>query len=147
MERAAVIVRAEPDHLTTRGVFRRLVDEGRLPDNEGSYAGLSTNVARGRRLGTYPAARPKKPKGTAQLAKAVTKEGREASRYEGGPVPYGGSALAIRVRAIAAADRRGDLDLLAGELDLLVESACLWAAQIRTRHAALPDDQRNVCAF
>jgi hypothetical protein len=70
--------------------------------------------------------------------------GREENMVNG-PRMGGPGAMAARVRAVAGAERRGDLEVLAGELDLLFEDAAAWAAQVRERHAALPDDRRNDC--
>jgi hypothetical protein len=60
----------------------------------------------------------------------------ESNGHDGGPVGFARPALAVRVRAVAEADRRGELDVLAGELDLLVEAATEWAALARAQAAA-----------
>jgi hypothetical protein len=55
--------------------------------------------------------------------------------------------LALRVRSVVEANRRHDLEALAGELDMLAEAATEWAALVRIRAAARPDVPANPCGF
>jgi hypothetical protein len=53
--RAAAIVEAEPVGMTLRGLFYRLVSEGRLRNTLGYYRTLSARTAEARRAGWFPA--------------------------------------------------------------------------------------------
>jgi hypothetical protein len=134
--RAAEIVNAEPERMTVRDLHRRLVGEGLLPPTEGAYSRLSGLLSSAKRAGTFPATRH--PPARTETAYSVPPPK---------PEPCAAPYLAIRVRAVADANRRDDHEELACELDLLAEAARGWAAQVRERQAAIPDYQRNVCAF
>ena len=58
LERAATIVNADPVGMALRGLFYRLVSEGRLRNTRGHYKTLSARTAEARRAGWFPSHRP-----------------------------------------------------------------------------------------